>query len=143
MLRQYRQIKKVLWRQIVLYFTVLTLLFPPGMIQQLMAQEHNKKQHLRLIEARARALRTYVDPTLSLARQQQLLSYKQLRNCKKTLARIKAGEDVESMVKDTEALQQKIKNTHLGLKVELMDMHARLLENNMPQKIVDRHNKFC
>ena len=49
MLRRYRQVTKHFWRKSVIYLTVLTLFIQPGTLQQLMAQEHNRKQHLRLI----------------------------------------------------------------------------------------------
>ncbi|MHC4739163.1 MAG: transglutaminase-like domain-containing protein [Planctomycetota bacterium] len=143
MLRQYRQIKKHFWRKTVIYFSIFAVFVQPLPIRQLMAQEYIEKQHLHLIEARARAERTYVDPALPLARQQQLLSYKQLKNSKQALAKIKAGKDVESLTKDMEVLQKKIKNTHLGLQVELMDMRVRLIENDIPQEILDRHDEFC
>ena len=126
----------------MIYFTVLTLFVEPGMLQQLMAQEHKRKQHLRLFEARARAVRTHINPILSVSRQQEILCYKQLKNSKKALADIKTGKDAKSLVKDISALQGRLKAIHIDLHAELTEMRSKLIENEISQEILDRFGGF-
>jgi len=126
-----KQSGKQFWRQALIYVITLGIVIGPCPLGELMAQQHNQKQRLRYIEEYARAVRTYIDPTLAIDQQQKILCRKQLKSCKQALAKIKTGKEAKSLIKDIAALHKKLKTVHIGLQAQLIEMRARLQQKKI------------
>ncbi len=142
MLSQYRRSIRGFWHKTVIYIIILVMFIQPGILQQLWAAERIVKQHQRLKEEHARARRTYIDPTLPVGSRQRMLSRMQLRTSKRALAKIRTDKDAKSLVKDIEVMHNKLKTTHLNLMTKLEHFRIKLLEKNVSQRILDRHDEF-
>jgi RHS repeat-associated protein len=130
-------------RRAVIYLTVLVMFVDLPTLQQVIAEELSVRDAARARHQQERAVRTYVDESLSAARQQQIILTKQLGNCRRAFKAIEKGKAVDEVVEDMKVLDGRLEQVHLSLAAELTQMRANLVEKGLSAETIKRHDEFC